>query len=74
MAYLTMEAAIDHGRITVTEPEKLPVTGRALLTVLESPERKPDWVKVMNLLGTTQTKVDGLAIEREARAAWDERT
>jgi hypothetical protein len=36
MAYLTMEAEIDHGRITVAEPEKLPLAGKALLTVLES--------------------------------------
>ncbi len=73
MSYLTMEAAIDHGRITVAEPDKLPVTGKALLTVLDSPERKPDWAKVMSLLGTMEHKVDGLAVEREARAGWDER-
>ena len=73
MANLTMEATIDHGSITVAEPEELPVTGRALLTVLEPPERKPDWNKVMSLLGTMQNKVDGLAIEREARAEWEER-
>ena len=73
MANLTMEATIDHGRITVAEPEKLPATGKALLTVLESPERKPDWKKVMGLLGSMQNKVDGLAVEREARAEWEER-
>ncbi|MEK7676072.1 MAG: hypothetical protein AAB676_09600 [Verrucomicrobiota bacterium] len=73
MAYLTMKAEIDHGRITVAEPEKLPATGKALLTVLDSPERKPDWNKVMSLLGTMQNKVDGLTVEREARAGWDER-
>ena len=73
MAYLTLEAQIDHGRITVTEPDKLPATGKALLTVLDSPERKPDWNKVMSLLGTMQNKVDGLKVEREAREEWDER-
>ena len=73
MADLTMEATIDHGLITVAEPEKLPATGKALLTVLEPLERKPDWAKVMSLLGTMQNKVDGLAVEREARAEWDER-
>ena len=73
MANLTMKAEIDHGRITVAEPEKLPVTGKALLTVLDSSEHKPDWDKVMGLLGTMQNKVDGLAVEREARNAWDER-
>ena len=73
MANLTMKAEIDHGRITVAEPDKLPVTGQALLTVLDSPEHKPDWDKVMSLLGTMQNKVDGLTVEREARAEWDER-
>jgi hypothetical protein len=73
MAYLTMAAEIDHGRITVAEPDKLPATGKALLTVLDSPERKPDWNKVMSLLGTMQAKVDGLTVEREAREEWDER-
>ena len=33
MAYLTLAAEIDHGHITVAEPDKLPVTGKALLTV-----------------------------------------
>ena len=73
MAYLTLEAAIDHGRITVAEPDKLPVTGKALLTVLDSSERRPDWAIVMSLLGAMEHKVDGLAVEREARAEWDER-
>ena len=73
MAYLTLAAEIDHGRITVAEPDKLPVTGKALLTVLDSPEHRPDWNKVMSLLGTMQAKVDGLTVEREAREEWDER-
>ncbi len=73
MSYLTLEADIDHGRITVAEPEKLPVRAKALLTVLDAPARQPDWDKVMSLLGTMQNKVDGLAIEREARMEWEER-
>ncbi len=73
MANLTLEATIDHGRITVAEPEKLPVTGKALLTILDSSERKPDWDKVMSLLGTAENRLDGLAVERAARDEWDER-
>lgn len=73
MANLTMEATIDHGRITVAEPEKLPATGKGLLTVLDSAESKPDWNKVMSLLGTAENKLDGLAVEREVRKEWDER-
>ena len=73
MAYLTMEAEIDHGRIIPSEPEKLPANGRALITVMEPASRKPDWDKVMSLLGTMKQKVDGLTLERESRAEWDER-
>ena len=73
MAYLTLVAEIDHGRITVAESDKLPATGKALLTVLDTPPRTPDWNKVMSLLGTMQARVDGLTVEREARAEWDER-
>jgi hypothetical protein len=73
MAYLTLEAEIDHGRITVSEPDKLPATGKALLTVLEAPEHKPDWEKVQSVLGTLKTNVDAAEWERQIRAEWDER-
>ena len=36
MSYVTLEAAIRHGRIVVKEPEKLPDSARALLTILPS--------------------------------------
>jgi hypothetical protein len=73
MAYLTLAAEIDHGRITVTEPDRLPATGKALLTVLDSAGQAPDWNKVMALLGTMQDKADGLEVEHKARTEWDER-
>lgn len=73
MANLTLETTIDHGRITVAEPEKLPVNGKALLTVLDVRERKPDWEQIMAILGTAQNKLDGLAVERVARKEWEER-
>jgi len=66
-----MEAEIDHGRVIPEEPEKLPLTGRALLTVLNPTGEKPNWDIVIELLGTMQSKADGLTIEREARAEWD---
>jgi hypothetical protein len=68
-----MEADIDHGRIIPKEPNKLPATGKALLTVLGASERKPDWDKVMGLLGKMQGHLDGIALERSARAEWDTR-
>jgi hypothetical protein len=36
MSYVTLEVKIDHGRIITKEPEKLPQSGRGLLTVIES--------------------------------------
>jgi hypothetical protein len=35
MSYLTVEVDIDHGRLVVAEPGKLPEKGKGLLTVLE---------------------------------------
>ena len=71
MRCITMEAEIDHGRVIPKEPERLPLTGRALLTVLNADGEKPDWDRIIGLLGTMQETVDGLTIEREARAEWD---
>lgn len=36
MSYVTLEVEIDHGRIISAEPDKLPETGKGLLTVLQS--------------------------------------
>jgi len=73
MANLTLEATIDHGRITVAEPEKLPVNGKALLTVLDVPGCKPDWKKIEAVLGTLKTDIDAAEWERQLRSEWDER-
>ena len=73
MAYLTIEAEIDHGRIIPAEPEKLPPTGKALLTVLDVPERKPDLQVIQSVLGTLKTDLDAAAWQRQQRAEWDER-
>lgn len=35
MSYVTLEAEIDHGQVRVKDPEKLPETARALVTILE---------------------------------------
>ena len=34
MSYLTLEAEIQHGRVMVKEPERLPEKGHGLLTIL----------------------------------------
>ena len=61
------------GKIILKEPEKLPAAGKALVTVLGAPEGKPNWDKVMSLLGTMRHPADGMAVEQTARAEWDER-
>jgi hypothetical protein len=73
MGYLTMEAEIDHGRIIPKEPDKLPTTGKALLTVLDSSEHKPDLAVIQSVLGTLKTDLDAAEWQRQQRAQWDER-
>ncbi len=73
MANLTLEATIDHGRITVAEPDKLPATGKALLTVLDTPDKKPDLKEIKSLLGVFKTDIDASEWQRQMRAEWDER-
>lgn len=73
MVYLTMEAEIDHGRITVAEPEKLPVTGKAVLTVLDTPTHKPDVDVIKSVIGTLKTRIDASEWQRRERSEWDER-
>jgi len=68
-----MEAEIDHGRITVAEPEKLPPTGKALLTVLTTPPKKPDIEVIKSVIGTVRSFPDGAEYERQVRAEWEER-
>jgi hypothetical protein len=42
MSYVTLEVEIDNGRIIPNEPDKLPKTGKGLLTVLESRAESTD--------------------------------
>ena len=73
MAYLTMEADIDHGRIIPKEPEKLPASWKAQLTVLEPAALKPDLEIIKSVLGTLKTDIDVVKWQRRQRAEWDER-
>lgn len=34
MSYLTVEVEIDHGKLVAKEPDKLPETGKGVLTVM----------------------------------------
>ena len=66
-----MEAEIDHGRVIPLEPDKLPVTGRALLTVLSPTGQKPDFDKIRPWLGVLKTKVDSVEWQRQVRSEWN---
>ena len=70
MAYLTMEAEIDHGRIIPKEPEKLPVTGKALLTVLDAAPVKPDVEVIKSIIGTLKTDIVAVEWQRRERQQW----
>jgi hypothetical protein len=67
-----MEAEIDHGRVIPAEPEKLPATGRAILTVLSAPA-KPDIERVKSQLGIFKPRVDVVEWQRKIRSEWDGR-
>jgi len=41
MTYTTVEVAIEHGKVTVIGPERLPKRGRGLLVVLSSQQGSP---------------------------------
>ena len=49
MSYLTVEVEIDHGRLVVAEPDKLPQKGKGLLTVLEASEKEANTQKMTPL-------------------------
>ena len=54
MSYTTLEAHIDHGKVLVKEPEKLPDSARALLTILESSIHESNGMSPMEALETLQ--------------------
>ncbi|MBI5386337.1 MAG: hypothetical protein HZA90_16830 [Verrucomicrobia bacterium] len=45
MSYVTVEVEIARGRIVLSEPERLPQTGRGLLTILQPAASSPAVLK-----------------------------
>lgn len=76
MNYTTVEAQIDHGRVTVMEPEKLPERGRGLLIVLpaeeatQSPRRPRVRVSLPLIRGDGTRLIDPTPEELDA-SLWD---
>ena len=76
MNYTTIEAVIDHGHVTVTEPDRLPERGRGLLIVLpgegtaEPEKREPLRVQLPLIHGDGQHRINPSPEELDA-SLWD---
>ena len=76
MNYMTVEAEIDHGQVTVKEPEKLPARGRGPLIVLppaqsaEQSERPRVRARLPLIQGDGETLINPTPEELDA-SLWD---
>ncbi len=68
MSYLTVEVEIDHGRLVVAEPGKLPERGKGLLTVLE-PATQPGSDNLATL-AALEALQKHLKLDETKAAAW----
>jgi hypothetical protein len=50
MSLLTLEVEIQHGKVVPREPEKVPESGRGLLTILPSATAAPSLLQVLERL------------------------
>jgi hypothetical protein len=72
MGEIVIEADIRNGQVIPREPEKLPTSGKALITVLAQ-TKKPDVNVIRSVFGTLKTDIDAAEWQRKERAEWDER-
>jgi hypothetical protein len=49
MTYFTVEVELNHGRVIAKEPDQLPATGHALLTIIQSDVRTSQNKRPMGL-------------------------
>ena len=73
MSNIVIEADIENGKVIPREPEKLPTTGKALITVLPTETKKPDINVINSVIGTLKTDIDVVEWQRRERAKWGER-
>ena len=69
MSYVTLEVKIDHGQIVPEEPEKLPESGRGLLTVIES-DRGSSEPRAMSRLEAFHALQKSLNFDESKTKAW----
>ena len=70
----TIEAELVEGKIIPLEPDKLPKSGKLLLTILPESKKQPDWVRVRQLLGWLKSDVDSVEWQKEIRDEWEHRS
>ena len=71
MSYITVQVDIDHGKVTPREPEKLPVKGTGMLTVLSPEPQKLRRRVVLPLIhGDGKNLINPTAQELDA-SLWD---
>ena len=72
MSYVTLEVEIDNGRIMPNEPDKLPKTGKGLLTVLESSTEATDPERATRIQAFKELSKSLNLDEAKARAWMDQ--
>lgn len=70
---MTIEAKIKNGKIIPLEPDKLPRSGRLLLTILPEVSKKPDWRRIKTMLGRLETETDPGEWQSKLRDDWNHR-
>jgi hypothetical protein len=67
MSYVTMEVEIDHGKVVPKEPDRLPDSGRGLLTILHPASGAADNALFLRRLEELQQH---LQLDEQKAAAW----
>jgi hypothetical protein len=70
---VTIEAEIREGRLYLSEPGRLPRSGKALLILLNEKKTTPDPESIRSLLGWLHTEIDTVQWQRQLRDEWDRR-
>jgi len=68
MSYLTLAVEIDHGKIIVKEPSKLPAKATGLLTILEA--EIPEIADHVSALRALEALQKHLGLDAERAAEW----
>lgn len=71
--YATIETRIVKGNIIPLEPGRIPSSGKALLTIISSNRKKPEWKKISACLGNFTPSIDPSKWQKETRKSWNSR-